>query len=367
MWEGVHPAAIIGFAILLAAVGSSLLFGRMLLLVAVRSIKRKPRVSYRGVILGSRERAEYLRGAERLDSESRLDIVGYLTADRHHDGDALGGLPDLVWIIERHNIDTIVIDGQFDDDAVVDVLDVADRLGCTVLAGSPALPTSGFVPQVMYRHHVPYVRMVRPKLRWAQLISKRTFDIVVASTLLVLLSPVLVIIALLIKMTSHGPVLFTSLRVGYAGKRFAMYKFRSMVQNAEDLRSLLNDQSVYNDPRVFKVMNDPRVTALGRFLRRSSLDELPQLWNVLRGEMSLVGPRPPLVREVAAYEENNYSRFDMKPGITGPWQVSGRSGITSFDRIIALETAYLTDWSLSRDLSILLRTIPAVLSMRGAV
>ena len=146
-----------------------------------------------------------------------------------------------------------------------------------------------------------------------------------------------------------------------------MYKFRSMVQNAEELKARLAAQSIYADARLFKVRNDPRVTRLGRFLRRSSIDELPQLWNVLRGEMSMVGPRPPLASEVETYEEHNYTRFDMKPGITGPWQVSGRNRITSFDEIVALETEYLTDWSLLKDFTILMKTVPTVLSMNGAV
>ncbi|MBA3465972.1 MAG: sugar transferase, partial [Gemmatimonadaceae bacterium] len=119
--------------------------------------------------------------------------------------------------------------------------------------------------------------------------------------------------------------------------------------------------------RVFKIPNDPRITTLGRFLRRSSLDELPQLLNVLEGDMSMVGPRPPLASEVELYEEHNYTRFDMKPGITGPWQVAGRNVVTNFDEIVAMETEYLTDWSLLKDFSILLKTVPAVLSMKGAV
>lgn len=367
LWNGVELATILGFVILIIAVGIALVAGRAVMRECVRRGRHNPGAISRAIIIGPKERATHLKHSEGFHSDARLEIVGYLTPDRKHDGESLGALSDLVWVIERHDIDSLIIDGHIDDEALVDVLEIADRLGCRVIAGSPALPVGGFVPRVSMRHHVPYVEIVRPRLRWAQLFSKRAFDIVAASVLLALFAPVFLVVAVLVKLTSRGPVFFTSLRVGYAGRHFPMYKFRSMVLNAEDLRDSLKAESVYNDPRVFKVMNDPRVTPLGRFLRRSSLDELPQLWNVLRGEMSLVGPRPPLAREVVAYEENNYSRFDMKPGITGPWQVSGRSGITSFDHIIALETAYLTDWSLGRDLAILLRTVPAVLSMRGAV
>jgi lipopolysaccharide/colanic/teichoic acid biosynthesis glycosyltransferase len=139
-----------------------------------------------------------------------------------------------------------------------------------------------------------------------------------------------------------------------------------MVHDAEAMREDLTLQSLYSDRRLFKVKDDPRVTTLGGFLRRTSLDELPQLWNSLVGNMSLVGPRPPLPSEVDLYEEHHYTRFDVKPGITGPWQVNGRNTITDFEEVIRLETDYIREWSLWKDLGILLRTIPAVLLMRGA-
>src|SRR5207247_10154522 len=132
-------------------------------------------------------------------------------------------------------------------------------------------------------------------------------------------------------------------------------------------REELQQQSIYTDRRLFKIVDDPRVTRLGSLLRRTSLDELPQLVNVLRGDMSLVGPRPPLPSEVALYEAHHYARFDVKPGITGPWQVGGRNQLTDFERVVALGTEYIRDWSLARDLSILLRTVPVVLLMRGAL
>jgi lipopolysaccharide/colanic/teichoic acid biosynthesis glycosyltransferase len=146
-----------------------------------------------------------------------------------------------------------------------------------------------------------------------------------------------------------------------------MYKLRTMVEDAEEKRAQLRSSSVYSDDRVFKVRDDPRVTAVGRILRRTSIDELPQLWNVLRGDMSLVGPRPPLPNEVDLYEERHFARFDMKPGITGPWQVAGRNNVTRFDEIVVLDTAYLTDWTIWKDLVLLMKTVPAVLTMRGAV
>jgi lipopolysaccharide/colanic/teichoic acid biosynthesis glycosyltransferase len=171
---------------------------------------------------------------------------------------------------------------------------------------------------------------------------------------------------LLVKLSSPGPIFFRQRRVGRAGKAFWIYKFRSMQRDAERQRAELQSRNVYEDVRLFKIRDDPRVTAVGAFLRRSSLDELPQLWNVLRGEMSLVGPRPPVLSEVALYEEHEYSRFEMRPGMTGPWQVNGRNRITSFAEVIRLETDYMRNWSMWKDCSILFRTLPAVFKMDGA-
>jgi lipopolysaccharide/colanic/teichoic acid biosynthesis glycosyltransferase len=138
-----------------------------------------------------------------------------------------------------------------------------------------------------------------------------------------------------------------------------------MKTGAESRRAELSSASIYSDGRLFKIVGDPRITRVGRFLRRSSLDELPQLWNVVRGEMSLVGPRPPLLDEVSTYEEYHYNRFGMKPGMTGPWQVGGRNSIRDFDKVVQLETDYIQEWSILSDLQLLLRTVPTVLSMSG--
>jgi lipopolysaccharide/colanic/teichoic acid biosynthesis glycosyltransferase len=191
-------------------------------------------------------------------------------------------------------------------------------------------------------------------------------DVVVSGLGLALLCPLFGLIAIAIYLSSPGPIFFRQTRVGLGGRLFKITKFRSMVHDAEALREDLATRSLYNDLRLFKIKNDPRVTRLGAFLRRTSLDELPQLWNVLSGDMSLVGPRPPLPAEVDLYEEHHYTRFDVKPGITGPWQVNGRNLITDFEEVIRLEIDYIREWTLWKDLGILLKTIPAVLYMRGA-
>ena len=205
-----------------------------------------------------------------------------------------------------------------------------------------------------------------PVRRGHETVIKRALDVTVAGLGLIILSPVLATVALLVRVASHGPVLFRQTRVGKGGLTFQMLKFRTMCDHADSLRDSLREQNVYDDPRLFKVSRDPRVTRLGAWLRKTSLDELPQLVNVLRGEMSLVGPRPPLPQEVAFYVDRDYARLSVLPGMTGPWQVAGRNLITDFDEVVSLELRYLESWSLGSDVRILLETVPAVLRMRGA-
>ncbi len=194
---------------------------------------------------------------------------------------------------------------------------------------------------------------------------KRIIDILGAATALIMFSPLLLAVALLVKMTSRGPVFFSQSRCGQGGVPFNCYKFRTMIDGAHQKRADLLHRNEMKGP-IFKLRYDPRITRLGRFLRLSSLDELPQLWNVLCGEMSLVGPRPPTPCEVERYTAEQMQRLSVKPGLTGLWQVSGRSSIADFHHWVELDLEYIEKWSLLLDLKILLKTIPAVLSTKGA-
>jgi exopolysaccharide biosynthesis polyprenyl glycosylphosphotransferase len=198
--------------------------------------------------------------------------------------------------------------------------------------------------------------------RILSLLAKRTIDVLGAILLIVLTSPLLAAIALAIRATDGSPVLFRQPRVGLHGRTFQLVKFRTMVRDAEDQLTVLMPRNEIAGP-AFKVTHDPRVSRTGRFLRRTSLDELPQLWNVLRGEMSLVGPRPPLPREVASYGVWHRRRLAMKPGITGLWQVSERRS-PDFDRWVSIDLDYIDRWSLWLDLKIMARTLPAMLEGR---
>ena len=196
-------------------------------------------------------------------------------------------------------------------------------------------------------------------------VCKRAIDILLSLTAILILLPVILVAALAVKLYDGGPVLFSQVRVGKKGREFQCFKFRSMIVNAESMRSTLIDQNEHSDQRTFKIMNDPRVTPPGRILRRFSVDELPQLINVLRGEMSIVGPRPPLPSEVALYSAYDFQRLAVKPGLTCIWQVSGRSRL-SFPNQVKLDIEYIRRRSLKTDLAIILKTFPAVLSGDGA-
>jgi lipopolysaccharide/colanic/teichoic acid biosynthesis glycosyltransferase len=183
--------------------------------------------------------------------------------------------------------------------------------------------------------------------------------------LIVFLAPLFGLVAAAIKLTSPGPVIFRQKRVGLNGRLFDMYKFRSMYSHAELELEKLKELNEMNGP-AFKMKDDPRITGVGRFLRRFSLDELPQLWNVFMGEMSLVGPRPPIPGEVSLYERKNRRRLSMRPGLTCIWQVSGRNEIKDFESWVKLDLEYIDNWSLLQDLVLLFRTIPAVIFGTGA-
>jgi len=194
---------------------------------------------------------------------------------------------------------------------------------------------------------------------------KGAFDRVVAALVLLGLAVPLAVIALLVKLSSPGPVFVRQTRVGRFGQPFTFYKFRSMREDAELIRDALEIRNHHDGPTIFKMKDDPRITWLGGFLRRSSLDELPNLFNVLRGEMSIIGPRPPLPREVAHYSPRHMQRLAATPGVTGLWQVAGRSEL-SFEEMVDLDLEYIEKWSLWRDASILIKTPLAVVNGRGA-
>jgi exopolysaccharide biosynthesis polyprenyl glycosylphosphotransferase len=228
-------------------------------------------------------------------------------------------------------------------------------------------PLPGIAPPAIGEADVPDLQISVPlvELPKGYRIAKRVLDVVVAIVALILLAPLMLLIAIAIKLDSPGPVLFRQVRIGRGGKPFWFIKFRSMVKNAEQIKRDLAPQNEVRGGPVFKMRNDPRITRVGRFLRRYSLDELPQLIHVLHGEMSLVGPRPPLPSEVASYGEWELRRLSVLPGLTCLWQISGRSDI-GFREWVELDHIYIDTMSFWTDLKILLFTVPAVITGKGA-
>lgn len=279
---------------------------------------------------------------------------------------AADGMREIAGALGDAEADAVVLVGPVSDAALQAVLVGAASAGATVYASRRAAFYDLDEPTFVLRRSDRLSLLTRPALVGSQLVLKRVVDFMGALAGLLVLSPLMALVWLAVRVTSHGSVLFRQRRVGLGGDVFEMLKFRTMVSDAEQRQETRATANVYATDPLFKDPADPRLTPIGGFLRRSSLDELPQLLNVLRGEMSLVGPRPALPSEVSRYQRHHYVRFEVLPGMTGPWQVGGRNTIRQFEDVVRLEAEYIRGWTVWRDFWILLRTIPAVLSMRGA-
>ena len=350
------------------SIAATLVVVRSVLDLVVERIRPRKSLALRTILVAPSRDLNAGRQNPAFADATEFRFVGEVdTTASTASGGPLGPTSAMMTLIDEHRADTVVLFGHLGESLAERLARVADAAGCNVVCLPRTVTLHGFEPQLVFHHGDPLMRLVRPGGRGRQLVVKRAMDIVISSCLLVLLAPLCLLVATAIRLTSRGPALFRQLRVGQGGRHFHMWKFRSMVALAEEQLEQVSAQNVYGDEPLFKVVHDPRITTLGRFLRQTSLDELPQFWNVLRGEMSLVGPRPPLPGEVARYAERHLVRLDVRPGLTGPWQVSGRNRIVHFEDVIALESAYIANWSFARDASILMRTLPAVIRMDGAL
>lgn len=280
-------------------------------------------------------------------------------------GRVLVGTEDLCQALEGYAIDEVIFTDVVSVMPEVEemILVCAEQGVRTTIAAdifSVGIVRSG----ISYFGGMPLIHFQTPPGDSWKLVLKRLIDIAVSGVLLLALSPLFLLLACGVKTTS-GPIIFRQTRMGLNGRMFQMFKFRSMYVGAEKELAALRAQNEMSGP-AFKMKNDPRVTTFGRFMRRFSIDELPQLWNVFVGDMSLVGPRPPIPGEVSLYERRSRRRLSMRPGLTCTWQVSGRSEITDFDSWVKLDLEYIDNWSLTGDLVLLLRTVPAVLLGTGA-
>jgi exopolysaccharide biosynthesis polyprenyl glycosylphosphotransferase len=284
------------------------------------------------------------------------------------DYDFVGGIPpgpELAAVLAHEPLDELIVaDSGLAEDELLEIVETAHRRGVKVRVAPSTtellIERGEYVPG----QAVPLFELRPPILAGADWALKRSFDVVVAGLILVIGLPIWGLIALLIKTTSRGPMLYADLRVGLRGQPFRMLKFRTMVAGAEQRQAALESANEASGA-LFKIRDDPRVTRVGRVLRRYSIDEVPNVINVLRGEMSLVGPRPLPLRDHAKLEDWHRRRSNVLPGMTGLWQIAGRSDL-SFDDLVRLDFYYLENWSLWLDITILVKTLPAVVARRGA-
>ncbi|MFN8476130.1 MAG: undecaprenyl-phosphate glucose phosphotransferase [Anaerolineae bacterium] len=303
--------------------------------------------------------------------EMGYQIIGYLDDAPDKQEGAIGRFPALGKVCD---IRRVLVEQNVNDVIVTLPMSARDAITSVVDASEDAHVRVRIVPDMfqlqLNQVHIdsisgiPLLGVRESTIRGWNRAFKRGLDVAIAAMTLIITSPITLLVALAIRLDSPGPVLFRQTRVGLYGRPFTLYKFRSMRVDAEQQLMQLKEQNEASGP-LFKMRNDPRQTRVGRFIRRTSLDELPQLLNVLNGDMSLVGPRPPIPREVEQYDEWHRRRLDVAPGLTGLWQVSGRSQLT-FDEMVMLDLYYAENWSLLLDLKILLRTIPTVLLGTGA-
>ena len=372
-----------GVSRLMIALNGSLLFAfllirRALIIHFIRANRMRGENHTRILVIGSRDRAkETIRAI--LDAEnSLLDIVGCLEIDESSNGQTVVG--DIKVIGDMRQFKVILLNSVIDEvifavplkkiQDVNDQITFAEKLGVKI-----RIMPDWQLQQVMFRPEtatilfenfvgIPTLSLSSTPKNNLELLTKSFIDYMGAVFAIILLSPVLLLVALLVKLSSPGPVIYSQERSGLNGRRFMVHKFRTMVADAEKLRDSLDELNEMDGP-VFKIKDDPRITPIGRFLRKTSLDELPQLFNILKGDMSLVGPRPPIPSEVEQYLPCQRRRLSMKPGLTCIWQVSSRRNDIPFEKWMRMDLKYIDNWCLLLDLKLLLRTLSTVLLGSG--
>lgn len=325
----------------------------------------------RTLIVGAGEMGQALALKILTDKFSGRKVVGYLDDDpvkqgkTYHEIKVVGQVRDLRAVIRKSGAQEVVFaSSRIPHQTILDLITECETLQVEFKIVPGMLELMASRVDVDAIGGIPLVAISEIGLKGFKAVVKRSTDIAFSSIFILLFSPILLAAAAAVKIDSKGPLIFAQKRVGKDGKLFYMYKFRSMVEGAEEMLSELEARSE-TEGHIFKIKEDPRMTRVGRFIRRFSIDELPQLFNVLKGDMSLVGPRPPLPKEVEKYSSWHMKRLRVAPGITGLWQVSGRS-LLPFEDMVRLDIYYIENWSLWQDFKILCRTLPVVLTSSGA-
>lgn len=315
--------------------------------------------SPRTLIIGNRQRFQKFERFVR-QSNLEMEIVGYvcISDEDYNPQEYIGKLSELEDLIHFHGIDQIYImqrrSNQID---IQPYLNMCMEMGVTVRIIMNAFRAGAAQTYVSSVGTYPILTYHMVSLNASERFIKRVIDIVGSFLGIILSSPIMLCTAIAIRLDSKGPVIFMQERVGQNGRHFFMYKFRSMCLDAEERKTELMEQNEMDSQCMFKMQDDPRITRIGKFIRKTSIDELPQFFNVLKGDMSLVGTRPPTLDEVELYERGHWRRMSIKPGITGMWQVSGRSSITDFEEIVELDTQYIDRWNVLLDIQILIKTV----------
>ena len=378
-WLSAKSAAVMWFTALVAAAG---------LRSAARNLWRRIVPPERGLVIGSGQLASAVRRKLKLEPGHHMTVVGYTGSPSGRNGTrpvvaASNGhavaredvavsaqlddldQADLEELIKATHAERVILAApELDEPTLARVVRSCRHLGVKLSVAPPMRAMLGTAVELSHIAELPVIEYRTGNPSRSTMALKRTLDVVVATAGLLVLTPVMAVVALMIKLDSRGPMLFIQPRAGRKGEPFPILKFRTMDQDAEQRISEVVSMDDLQEP-MFKLRDDPRITRLGRFLRQTSLDELPQLINVVRGDMSLVGPRPEALWLVERYSETERFRLEMRPGITGPMQVHGRGELT-FQERLAVEREYVENYSLRKDVKILMRTVSAVVRARGA-
>jgi exopolysaccharide biosynthesis polyprenyl glycosylphosphotransferase len=361
------------FVVAFGAVNVVFLFlGRVAIMETAAFIRRKQVDGHRVIIVGCGEMGYNFQRSLLADRTFSVKLLGHVCVpgevkDNRIESPMLGEMAKLDEVLDNDAVDEVVFAiHEVDQELLANALHFCDERGVDVLLPlPPALPARARVEIASVDgFDVPLLGLRRTPSGEARLFFKRLIDLIGVSILFFFSAPIMVLVALAIRLESKGPILFRQTRCGRNGRTFTMLKFRSMVADAEAQKEKLLHLNEMSGP-VFKIRRDPRITRVGAFIRKTSLDELPQFFNILLGDMSLVGPRPPIPAEVEQYKPWQRRRLSVKPGLTGLWQVSGRNNI-DFEEWMKLDLRYIDEWSLWLDIKILLRTLPAVFSKSGA-